>query len=489
MDQTPVSLLAQNQALQARVAALEATLHQLIDAMPNFVSLVDSDLRYQVVNRSYEEWFSRPREEIEGKTVAEVQGADNFAQIQPAIDRALRGEEVHYEVRMTDGQQRHSKVFDTRYLPHRHPDGTIVGFFVLAFEVTALRQTMHDLLLTRFAMDQAAEAMFTVGPDGRVLAVNRTACERLEYSAEELLGMYLWDFAPDCPAASWPQVWEGLRQHRRFRAETTHRTRRGQALAVEVSAAFVEFDGQQYACSFVRDISERQQSEERLRRSERLAAVGTLAAGIAHEINNPLGIILLLAEDMLRTGHTSEDVREELNEIIFHVRRCASIVSSVQQFARRLPLDKELLGVDGILRRAAELTRDRTQQAGIAVHVYPSPGLPQILGNVTALEQVVINLVHNAVRASTTGQTVKLACGSDEATVWLAVSDSGQGMSEEDRRRAFDPFFSTFRGSGGTGLGLSIAHGIVTDHGGTIEIDSAPGRGTVVTVRLPVPAA
>lgn len=502
MDPLPLldqsSLLAENVALRARVAALEAQLREraapadvpltvrgALDAMPLFVSYVDSDLRYRLVNRTYERWFQRPREEIEGRPVAEVQGPSNYECMQPSLERVLRGEDVHYVAHVADGQGRVSRAYDTRYLPHRRADGSVAGFFVLAAEVTDHWRATHDLLLTRFAVEQAAESMFTFAPDGRVLAVNRAACERLGYTTEELLALHIWDFAPKCTAAVWPGVWTILREQRQYFTEAVQRTKSGELIAVDVSAAFVEFDGFQYVCSFVRDIRQRKLAEERLRQSERLASVGTLAAGIAHEINNPLGVILLLAEEALMELPTGAALADALREIVIHVRRCAAIVRSVQRFALRQPLVKTTLQLQDVLQRAVELTRAQAQPQRTVVSLAPPQGDTLAPGSATELEQVAINLISNAARASTAGQEVLLAAGGDARAVWFTVSDSGCGMNSEEQRRAFDPFYSTHRSSGGTGLGLSIAHGIVHDHGGTIELESAPGRGTVVTVRLP----
>lgn len=492
------SLLAENVALRARVAALEAqlrereapvdvplTVRSALDAMPIFVSYVDSDLRYRLVNRTYERWFQRPREEIEGRLVSEVQPPSSFECMRPSLERVLRGEAVHYISRIADDHGRVIAAYDTRYLPHRRADGSVAGFFVLAAEATDHWRATHDLVLTRFSLEQAAESMFTVAPDGRILTANRAVCERLGYTREEMLALHIWDFVPKCSPTLWPEMWRTLREERRHFAETVHRTKSGELIAVDVSATFVEFDGFQYSCAFVRDIRARKLAEERLRQSERLASVGTLAAGIAHEINNPLGVILLLAEEALMDRPVGDALAEALREIAIHVRRCAAIVSSVQRFARRQPLVKTTLPLQGVLQRAVELTRAQATQQETVVSLAPPQGETLVPGSATELEQVAINLINNATRASTAGQGVLLAAGGDARGVWFTVSDSGCGMNSEEQRRAFDPFYSTHRSSGGTGLGLSIAHGIVHDHGGTIELQSAPGRGTVVTVRLP----
>lgn len=345
--------------------------------------------------------------------------------------------------------------------------------------------TSLRLRFSQFAFEHAPEAMFTIGPDGRFLAVNDAACRRLEYSRPELLRRVVGDIDPNYSAAAWPRHWAELRERGQMSFETIHRKKSGRTMAVEVSAAYFEFEGASYACSYVRDITERKEAEEKLRRSERLASIGTLAAGIAHEINNPLGMILLEAQDALEHVRDPAAIETALRGIMENVRRCSRIVKSVLQFARQQPAEKWPLDLNQVVLGVVELTQERARRHGVLVRTHPAPGLPRVLGNVTALEQVLVNLIYNAVRASGQGQAVELHSGHGEREVWVAVRDSGRGMTEEERRRAFDPFFSTHYQRGGTGLGLSIAHGIVQDHGGTIELASQSGHGTVATVHLP----
>lgn len=491
-------LLDETAALRTRVEALEeqlrrrdadaeaATLQAMLDAIPVFVSYIGQDLRYRLVNRAYVDWFARPREEIEGRSLAEVQGEDNYAAIRDSVARAAAGEEVHYVVRMTDGQGRTSRVFDTRYLPRRLPGGGLDGFFVLSLDVTAERQAAEALRLIQFAIDHAPECMYTISPEGRLLAVNDAACQRLEYSREELLGLRVPDIDPDMTEERWREAWEGLRRDGRTLVEARHRSKSGRPVFLEISAAHFEFEGREYCCAFGHDLTKRRAAEERLRQAERLAAVGTLAAGIAHELNNPLGLILLEAEDALAEPGDRAAMEQSLRSIVGNVQRCASIVKGVLQFARRRSWDKGPVDVNTALRRAVAQTQEPARRAGVSVTSDLQEGLPQVLGNTTALEQVIINLIQNAVRASAAGQAVVVRSRQAGSALLLVVQDQGRGMTEEEQRRAFDPFYSTHYSRGGTGLGLSIAHGIVEDHRGTIQIESALGLGSTLTVRLPV---
>lgn len=227
-------------------------------------------------------------------------------------------------------------------------------------------------------------------------------------------------------------------------------------------------------------------SQQQLRQSERLASIGTLAAGIAHEINNPLGLILLRLDDIRHSQNDAAAVESCLVAVAEDVNRCARIVKGVLRFARRESSEKWRNDLNQIVRAAVELTGDYVRENGVRLELDLAGELPPILGNATELEQVVVNLVQNAVHACAGEGRITLQTLRDTADVLLLVCDDGCGMTPEHRVRAFDPFFTTRFDQGGTGLGLSTCHGIVSDHGGSIDIDSQHGRGTMVTVRLPI---
>jgi len=245
-------------------------------------------------------------------------------------------------------------------------------------------------------------------------------------------------------------------------------------------------DGQVEAVSAIaHDISDLRDAEQSLQRAERLASIGTLAAGIAHEINNPLGAMLLSAEYALQKLDNRTVVEESLEDILSHVERCAQIVRSVLRFSRNDYSKKTGHDLSNLLHRAKDLTRHQAQQSGVLVDLDTSVGACCMTINPLEMEQVFVNLIVNAVESSKGGGrvSVKLDLADDRARV--VVEDQGVGMPAELRSRVFDPFFTTRLHSGGTGLGLSIVHGIVRDHGGSIEVWSEPEKGTRVTVMLP----
>ncbi len=226
-------------------------------------------------------------------------------------------------------------------------------------------------------------------------------------------------------------------------------------------------------------------SQGKLRRSERLASIGTLAAGIAHEINNPLGLILLQVDAGCKDKNNPKSTERALRKIEQHVGRCAHIVKSVLRFAREEASEKLPQDLNAIVHRAEDLVRNLTESHGIALDLELEQGLPQIEANPTELEQVMVNVIHNAIHACRRGGAVSIRTTKDSDTVRAIVRDNGIGMSTEQLTHAFDPFYTTKFHQGGTGLGLSTCHGIVTQHGGQLAVESAQGSGTTVTIDLP----
>lgn len=230
---------------------------------------------------------------------------------------------------------------------------------------------------------------------------------------------------------------------------------------------------------------ELEESQQRLQRSERLASVGTFAAGIAHEINNPLGMMLLSVDLALESLDQPDQLAELLRQQKRDVARCSRIVKGVLDFARHQPTEKWPLDLNQVVRHGMDYTREYVQTNGVSLNAdLPDTAVP-VMGNATELEQVVVNLIHNAVQACDQRGHVTIEMHETADTVRLMVCDDGCGMAPEQIEHAFDPFYTTRLAKGGTGLGLSTVHGIVTSHGGTVEISSNMGRGSVFTIAFP----
>ena len=224
-----------------------------------------------------------------------------------------------------------------------------------------------------------------------------------------------------------------------------------------------------------------------MRHATRLAAIGTLAAGIAHEINNPIGAAWTSAEAALAVKddpHSSELLEECLQNVIQSVRRCGEIVRNVLKFSKHEAIENTPGDLNDAVRRACDATRLYADANGAKLEMQLDPHLPRAALNALEMEQVVTNLLRNAIES---GQKVKVIAQTSQTSknVCLRIVDNGRGLSENDRERIWEPFYTLRADQGGTGLGLSIVFGIVQECGGFMQVESELGHGTTMSVYLP----
>ena len=225
--------------------------------------------------------------------------------------------------------------------------------------------------------------------------------------------------------------------------------------------------------------------EEQLRHADRLATIGRLAAGVAHELNEPLGAILGFAQLTQSNFGLPDQTGRDLEKIVRAALRAREIVKKLLIFARQTPAQRMPVDINRTVREGLYLLTARCAKAGIAMGLHLPADLPAVEGDPSLLEQVVVNLAVNGIQAMPQGGTLTLTTGAEGAFVLLAVEDTGEGMTEEVRRQIFTPFFTTKEVGQGTGLGLPVVHGIVTAHGGRISLHSEVGKGTRVRILLP----
>ena len=252
---------------------------------------------------------------------------------------------------------------------------------------------------------------------------------------------------------------------------------------------FIERQQQKLEDKIAERTQELLESRSRLMEAERLAAVGTLAAGIAHQINNPIGAILNSAEyALLCAGDKTalETFQEALESNLAEARRCAQIVKSMLQFSRDEPTRKWVEDLNRVTLRAHRAIKAYALDRGadVSVHAPPEPLFARI--SPIEVEQAIVNILRNAIESRERGASISLTLSRRDKSAEIEIIDDGHGIDVADRDHLFEPFYSTRTRVGGTGLGLSVAHGVVKDHGGEIEIDSIRGEGTRVVIILPI---
>lgn len=227
----------------------------------------------------------------------------------------------------------------------------------------------------------------------------------------------------------------------------------------------------------------------RLRRVERLASLGTLASGLAHQINNPIGSILNAAEYALLCEHDENAHavwKAALLDSVEQSKRCGRIVRSMLQYSRGAPTERWIEDLDVVLQRALNATEGYAKASGATLEVSRDGHPMPVAMNPIEMEQVLVNLINNAIESHSSGAKIKLRLEVRGEQICVEVADDGRGVAPEDRSHIFDPFFSTRQQEGGSGLGLSVAVGIVSELGGTMSVASQLGAGTMITILLPL---
>jgi len=236
-----------------------------------------------------------------------------------------------------------------------------------------------------------------------------------------------------------------------------------------------------------RDMTQERELRVRLMESDRLAAVGELVAGVAHEVNNPLSSISAFAQLLLREPTLTPSQRESIDVIRTETTRASQVVKDLLAFARRSEPHRAPLDLNGVVARTVRLRQYQFAEASVRVETDLAEGLPSVMGDARQLQQVCLNLLTNSVQAMSTmsGGVLRVRSYAVGDAVRLEVSDSGTGISPSVRAHIFEPFFTTKKEGEGTGLGLSVSYGIVTAHGGTIEVAETSPTGSVFRVTLP----
>ncbi|MEX2490575.1 MAG: ATP-binding protein [Nitrospirales bacterium] len=347
----------------------------------------------------------------------------------------------------------------------------------------------------------AMDGIITIDDEHNIVLFNAAAEEIFQCSASDVLGKPLDQFIPESMREAheehlrqFAKSGETYRRMGRFR-EISGLRYTGESFPLEASISKVEREGRRWMTVILRDISQRvgdmtkqRALESQLRKTERLAELGTLASGMAHEIGTPMNVILGRAELLMRKAK-DEPTRKGLETIVTQVERITKIMNQLLSFARKRPSEQRGVDLVGAIGSVLDMLLEKFNNNNIAVIQDYVPDLPRVLADPDHISQVLLNLLLNACQAMPGGGTLTLSLCLKEEMVELSVQDAGTGIPEDQISKIFDPFFTTKAVGEGTGLGLTVVHGIILEHNGTIHVNSVPNKGTTFTISLPVHSA
>jgi PAS domain S-box-containing protein len=385
-----------------------------------------------------------------------------------------------------------------RYLYHTaspifDEKGQIQGAVQAILDMTEREQLARELKDSEEKFRRLVETSLdgiVLHSDMRLLYVNRACLEMLGYEEpEEMLGRHLLKFIdpPYHRAASrrLSQILRGATRTRIFQMKGIKKD--GTKFDLEVVSFPTTYQGKPAIQTHIRDITHKKHLEEHLTRTEKLAALGQLAAGVAHEINNPLGGILVYSYLLLEDLDPARPERTQVEKIVREATRCKEIVQGLLDFSRHMPSKMVPLDINAILEEVFSLVEDHLLFQNINLVRHLQPRLPLALGDKNKLEQVFINLLMNGGEAiKGEGEltvTTSVAEGGDQ--VLIRFQDTGPGIPKSYLNRLFDPFFTTKEVGLGVGLGLSISYGIIQKHLGRIHVEESGPEGTTFVIELP----
>ena len=339
-------------------------------------------------------------------------------------------------------------------------------------------------------IQSAMDAIITVDESQKIVMFNRAAEEMFGFSSAESMGQPIERFLPArFRGAHRHQIHtfgrSGVTSRKMGKLGTVMGLRStGEEFPVEAAISHNVVDGKRFYTVILRDIAERKKLEEQLRKTERIAELGTLASGMAHEIGTPMNVILGRAE-YLMDRVKDEPTKKGLQTIIAQVERITKVMNQLLSFARRRTPERRPHDLRRTIEDNLEIFQERLRKGRVQVETTLPESCPPVQADGNQMSQVFINLVMNAIHAMPDGGTLRVGLAQEHGMVKLTVADTGHGIPHEALPRIFEPFFTTKEFGKGTGLGLTVVKGIIDEHQGTITVDSEEGKGTTFTISLP----
>ena len=450
-------------------------------------------------NDRVEEIYGYPEDELLGKNASFFYPSDSSpSEFTRRVAAAIR--ERGFFRSISKFQKKDGSLVDIEYSLSQIPGKAPIEIIAVARDVTERKQAEEALRRSeeyfRSLTENISDVVIVLGSDGTIRYQSP--------SFKRMLGEYrsskdLFEFVHPDDMANATETFAELMQNP---GATVHREIRGQHR--DGSWRTFEVVGRNLLDNpavggivvTFRDITERKQAEEERQRMEqqlqlagRLAAVGELAAGIAHELNNPLTAVQAFAQFLADRDNLDESVKSDVETIYREAQRASRITTSLLRFARRHRPDKRLISINEVVERALELHAYRMKLSNIEVLVELAPDLPMTMADSDQMHQVFVNIITNAEQTMTEAHSkgkLRVKTQMVDEMVQAAFTDDGPGIPEDNLKSIFDPFFTTKEVGNGTGLGLSICYGIVREHGGHMYARSKPGEGATLVVEIPI---
>ena len=471
----------------------------LIDSIEVGIYVLDNSGIVKRVNKFIVENYGWQAGELLGQNIFELMPDLAEAEVEKNFRRVVR-EGRATELTNLQRQDRLGRdvVYNLTGIPIT-AGGEIIGVLAVMNDITEKRTLQSEIAETREYLqnliDNANDIIYTLDREGYITFINKLGQEITGYTFDPAEKTHYTDYIPKEDLA---------KSEKHFRAALTGKPQRHESMIVAMDGRPINMlvnttpirKGEEIVgvLGIARDITERKQMQAQLLQAGKLAAIGELAAGVAHEINNPVGIISGTAEQLQflieRRGEHPEGMSQKFLKHVETIReqaaRCERITQGLLNFARRTEISATEVNVANLVKEAVALLQNRAMTEGKRIEADVPDDLPALQADPHHLGQVFLNLVNNALDAVDKNGKVAIRVRVENNSIVVDVADNGTGIAEEDLKEIFAPFFTTKPIGKGTGLGLSICFGIVERMNGSISVKSKLGGGTTFTVRLPV---
>lgn len=502
---------AEEAKLQKERDQVRLRLQSVLEALPAPVMVVDADFGIVRLNSAYARLFtSRPAEELIGqRCYAVLRGHAEMCEDCPVPEALRSGKWVRSELKRGDESSAPKVAVSALALLDRgqvmlvgeepRTEGRQEGVLSASQREALQREIALQVARMRAraayaegVLNHTEEMVAVLSEEGWVLFANRAFADFVQRAPDQLTGCQFLSLSGTQPVAHLQVTFqEALASETAVQGELTWQASPREERHVEYRwTPFVLADGSKVIALCARDVTERVRSRERQAFQEKMASLAVLAGRVAHEINNPLEAlqnhVSLLEMEIARGGDVA-GVRAELEAIQKQIRQIAGVTSFLLGFTKSSPEEYGPVDVATVLRNATAVSEITRASADITVQTNIAPNLPRVRGSESDLERCFVNILRNAAEAIVDKGVVRIVASHNAQTgnVQIEISDTGVGIPEQLLPHIFEPFFTTKKVSRQAGLGLSLCYGIISDHGGHIEVKSQHGRGTTVTISLP----
>ncbi len=474
---------------------------RLFDSVPCLITVQDRDYKLLGYNKEFADIFNPDPGDY---CYHAYKGLKDKCEKCP-VEKTFNDGQSHYSEESGTGKDGRPTHWIVKTSPVKNDAGEVVAAMEINLDITQRKVLEQELQKSeakyRAIFDNIPNPVLVMDQDSfEILDCNDSVHPVYGYTAAEVVGRSFLDFF--------------LAEERDYYAvkirttavlnQVRHLSKNGKNLYVTLRSSASEYPGGKVLLVTISDTTKRLETEQQLIQASKMATLGEMATGVAHELNQPLSVIKTASSFFMKKISKNETIRPEIlhdlsSEIDSHVDRATKIINHMRQFGRKSDITLEPISVNRVLKKAFEIFSQQLKVRGIVVEWEITDDLPAVLADAGRLEQVFINLLINARdsieekwerRADTTGAgTIKLMTGREDGAVMVSVCDSGKGVPSEIIDKVFEPFFTTKKVGKGTGLGLSISYGIIKECGGAIRVQPGDPEGACFILTFPVAAA